>query len=156
MRTKPLLSAFLLAIVSAAPAAVPETATAPPACRRKVVDHVFWCSPTLMDMRALQTTIEAYAVDHSTYPMAKSMAELRALVEPIYIAKTPMADAWGTEFRYAVSSDGKDYRLVSAGSDRVFDESTWDVPGFLDSSKDDTVLRSVDGPASKREWAIQE
>jgi hypothetical protein len=155
MRAKRFLSALLLAI-AAAPAAVPQAPSPPETCRRRLADHVLLCASTLMDMRAVQTTIEAYAVDHETYPMAKTMAELRAIVQPTYIATTPMTDAWGTELRYIVSRDGKDYRLVSAGSDRVFEASAWETPAYLDSSKDDTVLRSVDRPALKREWVIQE
>jgi hypothetical protein len=127
----------------------------PPSCQRRIADHPFQCSPTLMDMRAIQTTIEAYAIDHATYPMAKTMSELRDLVQPTYIATTPMTDAWGTEFRYVVSADGSSYRLVSAGSDRVFDEESWSAPGFLSDSKQDTVLSS-DGAAGSREWVIQE
>jgi hypothetical protein len=110
---------------------------------------------TLLDMRALQTAIEACGVDHSTYPMARTLEELRALVQPTYIATTPMKDAWGTPFRYLVSADGKSYRLVSAGSDRAFTEDSWKIPAFLSDSEADAVLTS-DGWGTYREWVIQE
>jgi hypothetical protein len=108
-----------------------------------------------MDMRAIQTSLEAWAVDHGAYPKVATMAELRDLAQPLYIARMPLTDAWGTEFRYVVSADGQSYRLVSAGSDRAFDESSWEKPGFLSDSREDTVLSSG-GAAASREWVIQE
>ena len=154
MKTKFRLSIPLL-VVGMLTARYLRAGDPPSSCPRRLADHVFQCNPTLMDMRAIQTAIEAYAVDHATYPMAKTMAELRDLVQPIYVARTPMTDAWDTEFRYIVSADGKSYRLVSAGSDRVFDESSWGRPGFLSDSKEDTVLSS-EGGAGSRGWVIQE
>jgi hypothetical protein len=145
---------LLLAVGAFAPASL-SAGDAPPSCPRKLADHVFQCNPTLMDMRAIQTAIEAWAVDHGVYPKAATMAELRDLVQPLYIARTPLTDAWGTEFRYVVSSDGQSDRLVSAGSDRVFDESSWSASGFLSDSKQDAVLSS-EGAAGSREWVIQE
>lgn len=123
--------------------------------RRKQADQWYQCVQTLLDMRALQTAIEAYGIDHPTYPIAKSMEELRALVQPTYISKTPMKDAWGTPFRYVVSQDGKSYKLVSAGSDRAFAEESWKLPSFLSDSEADAVLTS-EGWGSYREWVIQE
>ena len=123
--------------------------------RRHLADQWYQCVQTLLDMRALQTAIEAYGVDHPTYPMAKTMEELRALVQPTYIATTPIKDAWGTAFRYIVSPDGKSYKLVSAGSDRAFTDESWKIPAFLSDSEADAVLTS-DGWGTYREWVIQE
>lgn len=138
-------------------AAFPIAADSQQECRRTLTDSLYDCLETLMDMRAIQTAIEAYGIDHPTYPVAASMAELRALVQPAYIAKTPMKDAWGTEFRYVPSPDGASYRLVSAGSDRVFQEKTWDESGFLSSSKADAVLcPDEEDFRRQRQWVIQQ
>jgi Type II secretion system (T2SS), protein G len=123
--------------------------------RRQLADRWSQCVQTLLDMRAIQTAIEAYGVDHPTYPIAKTMEELRALVQPTYIASMPMKDAWGTPFRYLVSPDGKSYQLVSAGSDRAFTEESWKIPAFLSDSEADAVLTSG-GWGTYREWVIQE
>lgn len=104
-------------------------------------------------MRSLQTAIEAYAIVNHRYPAAESMPALRDLVQPTFIKRTPLTDAWGTEFRYLPSPDGKTYRLVSAGSDRAFDEASWAAEGLLDSSKEDAVFSRQSAP---REWTIQE
>ena len=83
------------------------------------------------------------------------MSALRDLIQPTYIKATPMTEAWGTEFRYLASADGKSYRLVSAGSDKVFDEASWSIAGFLESSAEDAVVSSS-SVGSEREWVIQE
>ena len=77
------------------------------------------------------------------------------MVQPTYIARTPMADGWGTPLRYVVSPDGQHYWLVSAGSDRAFDEKSWAIPAFLSDSRFDAVLTS-EGWQTDREWVIQE
>jgi hypothetical protein len=119
------------------------------------VDQTGNCTRTLLDMRMVQTAIEAYAIDHGSYPAARSMEELRAAIQPTYIRTTPITDAWGNELRYILSSDSKSYRLVSAGSDRAFDEKSWSVPGLLDSSREDAVFSGL-GAGEEREWVIQE
>jgi hypothetical protein len=128
-------------------------AVSPRQCNRKLTDRALACTETLVSMRSIQTAVEAYAVKNSRYPAAKSMSELRDLVQPAFIKVTPLTDAWGTEFRYLPSADGKSYRIVSAGSDRAFDEASWGTSGLLESSKEDAVVSS--GPG-EREWVIQE
>ena len=121
-------------------------------CRRTLADRSMLCLSTLGSLRSLQMCVEAYAADHRVYPAAATMAELQHLIEPVYIAHTPLTDAWGTEFRYVVSADGKSYRIVSAGSDRKFDEASWSASGLTSSSSDDAVLASD----HTREWVIQQ
>ena len=107
---------FVLAsILLAGIAARPATSGEPREHRRKLADHAYLCIQSLESMRAVQTAIDAYAVDHSTYPRVNTMEELRSMVQPAYIARTPMADGWGTPLRYVVSPDGQHYWLVSAG-----------------------------------------
>ena len=131
----------------------PVHAVTPRQCIRKVADSTLSCTYTLIAMRSLQTAVEAYAIDKHHYPVAQSVTELKSLVQPTYIVTTPLTDNWGTEFRYVLSADGKSYRIVSAGSDKVFDDSSWGSPGLLESSKEDAVVSSN---GRDREWAIQE
>jgi hypothetical protein len=129
-------------------------AASPRQCTRKTADHLLACIDTLVAMRSVQTAVEAYAIDHGRrYSQAHSMAQLRDLVQPTYFKTMPLTDAWGTEFRYLPTPDGKSYRLVSAASDKNFDESSWSTPGLLESSKEDAVVSS---DADGREWVIQE
>jgi Type II secretion system (T2SS), protein G len=150
VKRKTLVFALLFGMAASA-----AKAGSPRDFRRQQADQWYRCIRTLMDMRAIQTAIEAYGVDHPAYPKAKTIEELRELVQPSYIANTPMKDAWGTPFRYLVSPDGKTYRLVSAGSDGTFAEASWAVPAFLSDSEADAVLTS-EGWATYREWVIQE
>lgn len=150
MKVKPIL-AGLLVLLSAHGSAEGAPARGKP---RHPVDHFWPCHDTWVAMLGVQTAIEAYGVDHPTYPMANTMEELRALIQPAYIAETPMKDAWGTEFRYVVSPDGKKYWLVSAGSDRAFEERTWATPAFLSDSARDAVRTSA-GWEGYREWVLQ-
>ena len=143
-----LLSALLIGVTTA-----PVHAVTPRQCVRKVADSTLSCTYTLIAMRSLQTAVEAYAIDKHQYPVAQSITELKSLVQPTYIVTTPLTDKWGTEFRYVLSADGKSYRIISAGSDKVFDDSSWGSPGLLESSKEDAVVSSN---GRDREWAIQE
>jgi hypothetical protein len=145
--------AFLCVLLFASLAAVLSAASVR-GRQRPPADQLWKCVDTWKDMLAIQTVIEAYYVDHNAYPKAQTMEELRPLVEPVYIAHTPLADAWGTPFRYVVSPDGQKYWLVSAGSDKTFEERTWTTPAFLSDSARDAV-RTSGGWESYREWVIQ-
>ena len=79
------------------------------------------------DMRSIATAVEAYAVDNKAYPAATNFETLLPLVQPKYIINLPTHDAWGNPYRIDMTVKG--YRIVSAGSDGVFDESTWSTPG---------------------------
>lgn len=148
-------SKALLVLVVLLGAARFANAGEPREFKRQLADHWYQCLQTLSSMRGIQTAVEAYAVDHHAYPKAKTMGDLQALVQPNYIANTPMTDAWGTPFRYLVSADGQTYRLVSAGSDKAFEEKSWSSPLFLSDSEGDAVLTS-EGWGTYREWVIQE
>lgn len=74
------------------------------------------------DIRSLAIAIETYATDTNEYPKVATMdalatmAALEALLEPTYVRDMPKTDPWGTPYEYV--SDGKSYRLASAGADR--------------------------------------
>jgi hypothetical protein len=94
----------------------------------------------MSDLRSLATAVEAYAVDHKSYPAAATLAELLPLIQPIYIRKAPNVDAWGHAYVYVPSPDGKSYRLVSPGSDGTTDPKSWETPGPLESFDQDAVV----------------
>lgn len=121
--------------------------------RPLVADSWRQCVETLENMLTVATAVEAYGIDYGEYPKAANMAELRALIEPHYIAHAALQDAWGTEYRYVRSPNGKRYRLASAGSDRTFEVEPSRGGALLTSSKDDAVL--TEDPAQYREWIIQ-
>lgn len=79
---------------------------------------------TMADIRTIATAIEAWSIDSDdqTYPRG-DYASLEALLVPDYLAAMPDRDMWGTPYAYTTSPDGAHYRIVSAGSDTIFE---WD------------------------------
>jgi len=70
---------------------------------------------TLADMRTIGTAIEAYAIDHSQYPVSSDMATLWVQVTPTYLRPMTQHDGWDHVFivdaattAYTISSSGKD------------------------------------------------
>ena len=88
---------------------------------------------TMSDLRTVATATEAYATDANKYPEVHSYDGLGTILSPTYIRQMPEKDAWGTPFKYVVSSDGQHYRFVSAGADRKFD---WNAEQFENVSDD--------------------
>jgi hypothetical protein len=91
---------------------------------------------TYFDMGSIATCLEAYASDHNAYPDVSDIDALRPLVQPLYVVNLPTHDAWGNPYR--IESTAKGYRIISAGSDGKFDESTWttaakDLPTSADA-----------------------
>lgn len=77
---------------------------------------------TMMDLRTIAVALEAYAIDNETYPEG-DFDTLKPLLEPVYVRSLPETDVWGHKYAYIVSPDRTRYRLVSAGSDSIFE---WD------------------------------
>lgn len=76
----------------------------------------------LANMRAIGTAIEAYAVDHQSYPPGNStIQEISHYLEPSYIKKTPTKDTWGNFFLYNATEDGQSYTITSYGKDHKLD-----------------------------------
>jgi Bacterial type II secretion system protein G./Uncharacterized protein conserved in bacteria (DUF2059). len=77
---------------------------------------------TLRDLRTIATCLEARATDTNEYPTVLTVEELKPLLEPVYVRRLPLVDAWGTPYAYV--SDGRSYRVVSAGADRRFEPAS--------------------------------
>jgi len=94
---------------------------------------------TMSDMRSWATALAAYHQDNGSYPRADSIEALTPFVQPSYIRKAPLTDAWGTAFRYVVADDQKSFRIISAGADGAFDEKTWSTKGTELGFQEDAV-----------------
>jgi len=66
----------------------------------------------LDDARTIATALEGYAVDYGAYPVATSIADLKAALEPEYIASLPAGDSLG-EYNVRVTEDA--YEIRNAG-----------------------------------------
>ena len=121
-----------------------------------VLDEPYWMKAqiTMSSVRSVAVSAEAWATDHDEkYPPAKTMEELKAMVEPVYIKSLPMTDAWGTPLRYEVLGDGKGYRVVSAGEDRKFDPKSWKTRAEnLRDHAEDMVLENGE---QVRTWSVE-
>lgn len=81
------------------------------------IEHKHPWRRTMSDMRALASAVEEYRADQTddTYP--------QALKDVAGSDKLPAKDMWGHAYEYVVSPDRHHYRIVSAGSDGIFE---WD------------------------------
>ena len=87
---------------------------------------------TMADMRTIGTAAEAYAVDWSFYPNTGNASQFinttwSALIAPIYVKKTPVADGWRQTFQ--VQSESRYYSIGSSARDKV-----WEFGGNLDNT----------------------
>jgi hypothetical protein len=99
------------------------------------VERAGWTSS---DMNSLRTALAAYYSDHGSFPDVKTMEEVRAAIEPMYIMHTAVHDAWGHPLHYELV--GKDsYRLVSAGADGKFQPEGWSQTGRTSDLNVDAV-----------------
>lgn len=89
---------------------------------------------TMSDIRSVSTALEAYATDHDEHYPTGDYAALEQLLTPTYIKTFPAKDMWGHWYAYAASPDGTRYRVVSGGSDGVFE---WDSRNVADAKKGD-------------------
>ncbi len=110
----------------------------------------------MADLRAIATALEAYSVDHSTYPSAAAVFTLPTglslptasftpgvigKLQPNYMRAVPLYDPWLGFFLYTTSADGADYALRSTGRDQAQQSSP--TYGASTNFNDDIIL--VDG-----------
>ena len=82
---------------------------------------------TMASLRLIAAALEKYLVANAEYPRT-GFSGLRRVLVPDYLAALPEKDSWGNDFYYAASRDGRHYRIVSAGSDGIFEEDSREVP----------------------------
>jgi hypothetical protein len=79
---------------------------------------------TISDMNIIALGTAAFTRYYGQPPNASSIDQLAAYLSPRFVSSFARADKWGTPFRYV--SDGREFAIISAGSDRVF--STTGIP----------------------------
>lgn len=101
---------------------------------------------TLAQMNQIAAAIEAYMTDVDAAPADTSV------LSPIYIKSVPTRDGWETSFRY-VKTGNQSFQIISAGSDKKFDEKSWSVPARTSNLADDAVYaKTTDSGAFTRIW----
>ncbi|PWT91457.1 MAG: hypothetical protein C5B54_05265 [Acidobacteria bacterium] len=83
---------------------------------------------TMADMRAIATSVEAFAVDNNRYPGGASpIVNIASELEPKFIRSVPRLDAWNTAFDYTSSptSNAQSYTIVSYGKDGAADTGSY-------------------------------
>ena len=93
---------------------------------------------SMADIRTIGTGIEAYAVDHSSYPVQSAgvLSDAAAVVvalEPTYIKRVPRNDGWNFNFRAVSALTG--YSVGAAARDKTFDSDTLQ-PGYSGTTSD--------------------
>ena len=91
---------------------------------------------TRKQLQMFSDAIEGYLTDFDAPP--PDFPSLVKALQGTYLREVPRNDAWGTPFHYDV--DGKTYRVVSAGSDRKFDPSTWTKIAVTDDTSADALV----------------
>jgi len=82
-------------------------------------DFIKW---TMGDLKSIGSAVECYMTDNYRAPVGRSIHEIRSKLEPFYIKKLPLKDAWGNDFYYHHGT-GKNqdiYFIASYGSDGKF------------------------------------
>jgi hypothetical protein len=94
---------------------------------------------TLSHMSVLVSVWAQSAVDHKGYAVPGmgvdgtiDPEELAARLVPRYIRRFYYQDGWGNDYRFFASSDGRQHRMVSAGSDGKFEDAS--TEGFSGST----------------------
>jgi hypothetical protein len=83
---------------------------------------------TAAELQSVGRALGAYGTDFNRYPTIGSIDQLAALLSPKYTREMPRRDGWGHPFRYR-SASGRDFVLVSPGSDGLYDFETERVLG---------------------------
>lgn len=93
---------------------------------------------SMSDMRTIGTAIEAYAVDHSFYPIAAGMPALKSLIDGPYIKEAPGSDGWRTAFTFTGTT--RSYTIQCFGRDLQAGTLT---PGFTSTDFDCDIAYSL-------------
>lgn len=101
---------------------------------------------TMADMQSLAVALDARATDTHDYPESCDLQTLAKLLVPTYLSRMLTRDGWGHEFVYIGSPNREGFRIVSAGSDGVFEAGSrtlTDTPQRpTDRFEDDLILQN--------------
>lgn len=76
---------------------------------------------SMEDMLDVGLLFSCYIADNPVYPDVSDPARLPILFREYLQGEFPFVDRWGTPFRFEVSPDRQDFRIISAAADRLFD-----------------------------------
>lgn len=84
---------------------------------------------TMADMETISKAIDAYIAEHKAAPEGNTLADIMNKLQPKYIEKLPLKDAWGNDFLYSRGTGAKkaEYAVASSGKDGVF--NGWEQVG---------------------------
>jgi hypothetical protein len=70
----------------------------------------------------ISMAVEAYMIDQGHAPRGETLAEIRGVLEPVYIGSLVLEDGWGNAFlyRHGRGEDKLTYLIASAGKDGKF------------------------------------
>jgi hypothetical protein len=108
---------------------------------RELVSPTEASSISMAHMRTLAIGIESYGVEHNAYPVSDDIEEIWRLLKSTVLTTAPedtRMDGWGTPLKVHCTS--QDYRIVSAGADRRFDEGGWSGPEHFGDPAEDIVF----------------
>jgi general secretion pathway protein G len=108
---------------------------------------------TMADIRTIGTAIEAYAVDHASYPTVTvgtigASAGFATLIEPTYVKRAPRTDGWNQDLR-AVSVL-QTYSVGGSGRDKLFATSA--LTGYTQGSTDNMDCDIIYSSGSFTVW----
>lgn len=69
------------------------------------------------DFSAVHNALNAYQIDHGSYPGGDTFEEVARQLSPAYINYVKTSDPWGSP--YVFSTDGGSYTLISYGIDKI-------------------------------------
>lgn len=100
---------------------------------------------TMADIRTIGTAIEAYAVDHASYPtvvVGLVDAGLSTLIEPTYVKRAPRNDRWNEGLRAVTVL--QTYSIAGSGRDKLWTDAnlTGYTLGTTDNMDCDIVYSS--------------
>ena len=80
---------------------------------------------TMSDLHSIGEAIEAYHIDHASYPHGVTdWATLQNCISPFFIKAPPEMDGWAHIWSVSTNGEGTSYTVVSLGKDG-YPESSW-------------------------------
>jgi type II secretion system protein G len=106
---------------------------------------------TMSDIRTIGTAIEAYAVDHASYPsvtVGQIGSGLAILIEPTYVKRAPRNDGWNMPLRAVTVL--KTYSIGGSGRDKVFENNA--LTGYTQGTTTDMDCDIIYSSGSFTVW----
>jgi hypothetical protein len=78
---------------------------------------------TVKKLVEISNSLKKYSVKNKKIPEAKTVLDLKSILQPLYIDKMPLVDGWDYQFHYhyEVNGEKQSYFIGSGGRDGHFD-----------------------------------